>query len=80
MEFWQKKIKELNHIESTSRASENKAFFNYSDIEKRYETVKKHTTEKGLIMHSLLVQIKSQKDGVYSEDYSVISDFDKTMS
>ncbi|MCY8058025.1 hypothetical protein MOB42_04480, partial [Bacillus spizizenii] len=36
------KIKELNHIESTSSASENKsffeAFFNYSDIDKRYET------------------------------------------
>lgn len=33
------KIKELNHIESTSSASENKAFFeaffNYSDIEAR---------------------------------------------
>ncbi|MBA5715630.1 hypothetical protein DT035_12550 [Bacillus subtilis] len=45
------KIKELNHIESTSSASENKAFFeaffNYSDIDKRYEKVKKHTTEKG---------------------------------
>ncbi|WP_369888454.1 hypothetical protein [Bacillus halotolerans] len=45
------KIKELNHIESTSSASENKAFFeaffNYSDIDKRYETVKKYTTEKG---------------------------------
>ncbi|KAF2421410.1 hypothetical protein ACMXZI_01800 [Bacillus subtilis] len=45
------KIKELNHIESTSSASENKAFFeaffNYSDIDKRYETVKKHTTGKG---------------------------------
>ncbi|MED1937929.1 hypothetical protein P4V25_17860 [Bacillus subtilis] len=46
-----KKLKELNHIESTSSASENKAFFeaffNYSDIDKRYETVKKYTTEKG---------------------------------
>ncbi len=41
-------------------------------------------SKKGLIMDSLLVQIKSQKDGEYywdySEDYSVISDFYKTMS
>ncbi len=41
----------MNLIESTSSASENKAFFeaffNYSDIDKRYEIVKKHTTGKG---------------------------------
>ncbi|MEC1264179.1 hypothetical protein P9C50_05590 [Bacillus subtilis] len=45
------KIKEINHIESTSSASGNKAFFeaffNYSDIDMRYETVKKYTTGKG---------------------------------
>ncbi|MEC1900723.1 hypothetical protein [Bacillus atrophaeus] len=46
------KVKELSHAESVDGASENKAFFeaffNYSDIDKRYETVKRHTTGKGL--------------------------------
>ncbi len=55
------KIKELNHIDSTSSASENKAFFealfNYSDIDKRQ--LRSIQLKKDLTMHSLLVLIKS---------------------
>ncbi|ATH94151.1 hypothetical protein ACH95_01690 [Bacillus glycinifermentans] len=45
-------IKKLNQKETENSASENKAFFealfNYSDVDKRFEDVKKLTTEKGL--------------------------------
>lgn len=46
-----KKIDELSHIMNEGSASENRAFFealfNYSDIDKLYEEVRKVTTERG---------------------------------
>jgi len=50
-EIQKKKIEEMNQIMNKGSASENRtffeAFFNYSDIDKRYEKVRKITTEKG---------------------------------
>lgn len=50
-EIQKKKIEELSHTINEGSASENgtffEAFFNYSDIDKRYEKVRKVTTEKG---------------------------------
>ncbi|XVK84869.1 hypothetical protein BST_2583 [Bacillus stercoris] len=78
------KIKQLNHVESKSSASENKAFFeaffNYSDIDKRYETIKKHTIEKGFDYGFPSRSDKKPKRWRIYWDYSVISDFYKTMS
>ncbi|QYF82844.1 hypothetical protein KY492_00535 [Brevibacterium sp. PAMC21349] len=50
-ELQKKKVEELNQTMNEGSASENtaffEAFFNYSDINKRYEKVRKVTTEKG---------------------------------
>ncbi|SSS88295.1 Uncharacterised protein [Acinetobacter baumannii] len=50
-ELQKKKIEELNQTMNEGSASENRAFFeaffNYSDIDKRYEKVREVSTEKG---------------------------------
>ncbi|MED4801916.1 hypothetical protein P9684_19165 [Bacillus atrophaeus] len=74
------KNKELNQIQSEGSAKKNKEFFeaflNYSDIDKRYDAVKKYTTEKGFDYafpsrsdkkHSISVQSKLRSLESYSK-------------
>ncbi|MFB4185438.1 hypothetical protein [Bacillus velezensis] len=74
------KNKELSQIQSEGSAKKNKAFFeaflNYSDIDKRYDEVKKYTTEKGFDYafpsrsdkkHSISVQSKLRSLESYSK-------------
>nr|WP_326156779.1 hypothetical protein [Bacillus velezensis] len=74
------KNKELSQIQDEGSAKKNKAFFeaflNYSDIDKRYDEVKKYTTEKGFDYafpsrsdkkHSISVQSKLRSLESYSK-------------
>ncbi|AME06326.1 hypothetical protein NNG64_02645 [Bacillus siamensis] len=74
------KNKELSQIQDEGSAKKNKAFFeaflNYSDIDKRYDSVKKYTTEKGFDYafpsrsdkkHSISVQSKLRSLESYSK-------------
>ncbi|MEX5838756.1 hypothetical protein D070_02645 [Bacillus velezensis] len=74
------KNKELSQIQHEGSAKKNKAFFeaflNYSDIDKRYDEVKKYTTEKGFDYafpsrsdkkHSISVQSKLRSLESYSK-------------
>ncbi|WP_366592247.1 hypothetical protein [Bacillus subtilis] len=74
------KNKELSQIQSEGSAKKNKEFFeallDYSDIDKRYEAVKKYTTEKGFDYafpsrsdkkHSISVQSKLRSLESYSK-------------
>ncbi|QKN90915.1 hypothetical protein [Bacillus amyloliquefaciens] len=74
------KNKELSQIQYEDSAKKNKEFFeaflNYSDIDKRYDAVKKYTTEKGFDYafpsrsdkkHSISVQSKLRSLESYSK-------------
>ncbi|WP_280145753.1 hypothetical protein P5487_002585 [Bacillus amyloliquefaciens] len=74
------KNKELSQIQDEGSAKKNKAFFeaflNYGDIDKRYDAVKKYTTEKGFDYafpsrsdkkHSISVQSKLRSLESYSK-------------